>query len=322
MEIIQESSFRDTMENQVIPYLEARMKAGSFEPVPNQPLYFEQYTADEPAGVLVLLHGFSEGVGKFRECVYYFLQAGYHVWLLQQREHGKSYRSTGDRDLVYVDNYQQLVQDLHAFVHNVVKKEEGTRGLPLYLFGHSMGGGVSARYLEEYPEDFEKAVLSSPMLEVSSGDIPQKVAVAYVKGMLLMNRGKQYLPGSQPFSGKEDFENSCSNSRERYLYWLEWQREHREDQMCVLAVATSLQFMKLTNDVTDEKNCRRVKAKVLLLQAGKDTMVKPGGQETFIRRIGSRGTLLRFPESKHEIYMERTEVLRSYWEEILEFLAE
>ena len=331
MEIISSAGYAQTMDNEVLPYLAARRQSGTFERKKGEPLYYEHFTADLPVATLVLVHGFTEGIDKFRETVFYFLTAGYHVWIFQQREHGKSFRSTGDPDLICIRDYQDLVEDLHAFVTTVVKKpQDKTQGdtrkrlqeeLPLYLFGHSMGGGVSACYLEQYPDDFSKAVLSSPMMALHSGGMPVWAGAAYAKLSILTGRAAAVLPGSLPFSGKPDFENSCTNCRERYEYWFREQKARRENQMCLTAVATAYQFLRLTRFVTDPKNTQRVKADVLLLQAGKDTMVAPGGQEKFIHQIGSRGKLVRFPDAKHEIYLGKDETLMRYWKEILAFLT-
>ncbi|MBQ8306238.1 MAG: alpha/beta hydrolase [Blautia sp.] len=320
MELLGEKNYQKLMDSIVIPFLDTRKKAGTFEPVKGQKLYYEHFRADEPVGIVVMLHGFSEAIDKLKETAYYFVREGFHVWMLQQREHGRSFRSTDDPALIHIVNYEDLVRDLHLFVETVVKKNPEASRFPRYLFAHSMGGGVSSRCLEEYPDDFEKAVLSSPMLELNTGGTPVWAAAAYSNLMRLLGRGKAYMPGSAPFSGKEDFANSASNCRERYLYWLSRQRKHPEFQMCVSAIATGIQFLRLTREATLPENCAKVKAQVLLFQAGHDTFVSPGGQDTFIRQIGKKGRIVRMPDAKHEIYLSKNEDLRRYWEEILAFL--
>ena len=327
-----DSHYMQTMDEAVVPYLEERKESGTFERVPGQMIYYEHFAADDPKATVVLVHGFTEGIGKFRETVYYFLQNGFHVWQIQQREHGKSFRSTDDPALIHITDYQDLIKDLHYFVKEIVKKaqdppaeQEASQrgrdadGRPLYLFGHSMGGGVSACYLERYPEDFRKAVLSSPMLELSSGGIPVWAAVLYAKAVIALGKGRNYMPGSAPFSGEPDFENSCTNCEERYNYWFREVKNHVENQMCVSAVSTAMEFLKLTKEATDPANCRKIRADVLLFQAGQDTIVKPGGQEAFIRHTGKRARLVRYENARHEIYICTDDILDQYWKEILDF---
>ena len=319
MEIIRDNEYLNVMKQDVEPYLNNRRETGTFERLQGQPLYYEHFTADYPAASVVLVHGFSEGIDKFRETVWYFLQNGFHVWLLQQREHGKSYRSTKDPYLIYIDDYGKLIEDLHAFVTDVVKPAVRKEGLPLYLFGHSMGGGVSACLLERYPDDFKKAVLSSPMLEMNAGGTPVWAAALYAKLLIFLGRGQNYMPGTAGFSMEPDFENSCTTCRERYDEWFGEQKAHKEWQMCASAVRTALEFLRLTQEAVNPSGCRKVTADVLLLQAGKDTMVGSGGQDAFITQI-PHGKKVQFPKAKHEIYREKAEILETYWREILAFL--
>ena len=319
-QLIREDHYQESMESTVLPYLLQRRQSGYFEPVQGQPLYYEHYAADDPRAVVVMLHGFSEGIGKFAETVYYFLQRGFHVWQLQQRGHGLSFRGTDDKMLIWLDDSARLVKDVRYFVKKVVQKDPAGKGLPRYLYAHSMGGGIGALYLECYPWDFKKAVLSSPMLEVNLGKTPAWAAKLYGRAMLLRGRGDADMPGSTPFSDTPDFEGSCTDSLARYQYWFEIQKTHPELQMCVPAVRTGLTFLELTRQALKPAHCARVRTPVLLLQAGKDTMVCPGGQEKFINAIGEYGHLVRFEDAKHEIYRCSDPILERSWQAIDEFL--
>ena len=320
MEIIRSDGYARTMREEVLPFLDKKRQSGTFERKAGEPIYYEHFEADAPRAAVVLVHGFTEGIDKFRETALYFLMEGYSVWMLQQREHGRSFRSTGDQNLICIRNYKDLVEDLHYFVRQVVRKAPENQGMPLYLFAHSMGGGVGGCCLEMYPEDFEKAILSSPMMELNTGGTPIWAAAAYARLAIATGRGAMPMPGSAAFSGRPDFENSCTNCRERYEFWFEEQKARRENQMCVTAVATAYQFLQLIRYVVRPANIQRIKAQVLLLQAGDDNMVAPGGQEQFIR-LFKGGKLVKFPEAKHEIYMGTDETLRRYWNEIFAFLG-
>ena len=321
MEIIQTAGYAGTMEKVVLPFLEARKESGSFARVPGQDIVWEHFPCAGPRGAVVILHGFSEGIPKLYETAWYFLQSGYSVWMIQQREHGLSCRSTSDFSLIYLEHFQDLVKDLHFFVKKVVLASPETKGLPLVLFGHSMGGGVSTCFLEKYPEFFGKAVLSSPMLEMNTGSVPVPAAEIYARMMIRLGKGKNPMPGAEPFQDSPDFENSCTTCKERYDYWFRIQRIHPEYQMCVPAVRTAQEFLNLTRFAVRKDHIARIQADVLLLQAGLDTMVKPGGQEKLIGLLGKKGHLVKFPGAKHELYREKDDILQKYWKTIQEFLA-
>jgi len=342
--VIPDASCRQAMKEVVLPYLQERKQEGSFERAAGQRLVYEHYTAvpgaDDAAkrgascaeapkinGDIILVHGFTEDISKFHETAWYFLRCGLNVWLLQQRGHGRSFRGgVDDPSLVHFTDYRDLLEDLHYFVTNVVKpgiREESASSLrPLYLFGHSMGGGISALYLESWPEDFDKAILSSPMLEISSGGIPVPVAELFARIQTVRGKGSDYMPGSAPYSSEPDFEGSCTNCRERYDDYLALSNEHTYMQTCAASVQTAQQLLAITKEVVKKENCARVspKTEVLLFQAGQDNMVLPGGQVRFISSIPS-GRLILLPKAKHEIYRCTEDILEVYWKEIRLFLG-
>lgn len=63
-----------------------------------------------------------------------------------------------------------------------------------------------------------------------------------------------------------------------------------------------------------------MKTPVLLFQAGKDTLVTPGAQKEFIKRIPD-GQLVVVPDIRHEIYRAPNSVLQPYLEMILNFMT-
>lgn len=138
MEIIQEVKYDETMKTTVEPYLKQRCISGytdSYDAVGK--LHVLRYKADMPKGVIVICHGFTESYPKYDELVYYFLQAGYHVWLPEHCGHGWSYRLTKDSSLVHIDTWKRYIRDFLK-ICQMAKKEYPN--LPLNLFAHSMEG--------------------------------------------------------------------------------------------------------------------------------------------------------------------------------------
>ena len=89
MRMISEEQYTDTMEQIVLPYLEERRRSGEFTGEADARLYYEHFETENAKGILIMVHGFSEEIGKLYETAYYFLEEGYDVWMLQQREHGR-----------------------------------------------------------------------------------------------------------------------------------------------------------------------------------------------------------------------------------------
>lgn len=321
MKILDENHYAEEMQNKVLPRLEAHKHTGTFERVKGQPLYYEIYDADNKnAQTLVILHGFAEAIPKFYETAYYFLQLGYRVALLQQREHGYSYRSVNDPFLVNIENYADLIDDLHTFVHEILQ------GAPTFLFAHSMGGAVAAAYLERYPDDFQKAILSSPMLDINSGKIPLPLALAYGHFMIRHGLGRKYWTGEpevEPYAPQD----ALTNSLPRYDYWYQKMCKEESYQTRGLSLSNAMQFLKLTHEIGNSRNCRRVKTPVLLFQTEADSMVLPKGQIHFIHELEKNDSpskysrLVLIKNAKHELYRCNNAILKKYWTEIEKFSA-
>ena len=139
-------------------------------------LYYELYPQETKKGTIVISYGFTESCLKYHELIYYFYLQGYKVAIMDHRGHGKSMREVEDHTIVHIGLFSRYVKDLHRFVKTVVKPM--AKDLPLYLYAHSMGGCIGAFYLEQYPEDFAKAVLNAPMLGVNLGGVPSWAARA------------------------------------------------------------------------------------------------------------------------------------------------
>ncbi len=106
MEIINENEYEEVMNDIVMPYLAARRRElyvpGADYPFRNEnkritgKIHMLQYLADDPKGVIVISHGFTESAVKYDEVTYYFLKEGYHVYIPEHCGHGRSYRLTAD----------------------------------------------------------------------------------------------------------------------------------------------------------------------------------------------------------------------------------
>ena len=204
--VLKEADFSRVMEETVIPALSAVREDGTFQGWDGNPLCCHVFRAEKPVGNLVVVHGFTESSEKYDELSWYFLQSGLSVYLYDLRGHAKSYRAVEDRTLTHVDRFEEYVQDLECFLKQVVPSD-----LPLFLYSHSMGGGVAALYLEEHPDVFKKAVLSSPMIAPSTGSYPAFVGKAICRLMILFGKGKKRIFLSGEYPGEEKFEDSCGN---------------------------------------------------------------------------------------------------------------
>ena len=312
---VQEENYDSVMDGQVLPYLKPRLQTGYFERVKGEKIYYEHYHADEPKGVIVISHGFTESIRKYYEAIYYMLQAGYSVWGEDHRGHGNSYRHTVNPYVVHIQKFEDFVLDLKYMVEKRVKPASGD--LPLYLYCHSMGGCIGAWLIESEPHLFRKAVLSSPMLGLKFGRIPTPIMYAGAQIKCISGGRAEPLQPINAFP-EADFENSCDSSECRYYYFNRMRKEDQGLQVTSPSIGWGMEAVKACNRVTSRRQTGRIRIPVLLFQAGKDTVVDNSAQNLFESRVKTC-MLKRIPNVKHELYMSDSEVLIPYWSTIFDF---
>ena len=151
----------------------AKCRTEGMLPTPDgKQLFYEYFTADNSIGSVVIVHGLSEFTKKFYELSYHLLNQGYNVFLYDQRCHGFSDRLTDQMDLIHIHSFDELAADLALYIDTVVRKAD-TR--PLLLYGHSMGGAVTALYMATRPKGIHRAVITSPLVVPVTTALPDVI---------------------------------------------------------------------------------------------------------------------------------------------------
>lgn len=311
---ISENGYKESMENVVLPYIEPRRKDGMFRSFDGNELHFAFISADEPKANIALLHGFTESIEKFMELSYYFVQEGYNVYILEQRGHGKSYRAVADYSLTHVDRFTDYVEDFSRFVDEIIGDK-----LPLYIYAHSMGGGVAALYLEKYPTRVAKAVLSSPMISPTSGGVPHFLSRFICKMMMIFGKKEERLFMFGPYKGHEDFETSSASSKARFDYYDDIKFNNEIYQNSSPTYTWSYEGLGVTKKILKKGEVEKIETPVLMFQAKQDTMVLLPAQDKFVSRLrnGQKVEL----DTRHEIYRAPDGVLREALDRMFEFYA-
>jgi acylglycerol lipase len=121
------------------------------------------YDSYEPVGTpraaIIWVSGWSDHRTRWQRPAEQLRNAGYAVYILDQRGHGDSAGIRG-----HLSRFSQLLADLQAFRRLIRSKSD----VPQILLGHSFGALVVLRYLETQPSDpVARAVLSSPWLALA-----------------------------------------------------------------------------------------------------------------------------------------------------------
>ena len=308
-----------TMETVILPFINARRTNRTIPGDGGVPLFTSRFDADQARGTVLIVHGFTENADKFAEVIHSLLRRGLSVVAYDQRGHGRSGRAEGldGLSLTHVKDFDEYVRDM-----DVVRREV-LSGMPRpwRVFCHSMGGAVTALYLERHPGVFDRAAMCAPMIAPNLSGMPKPMAQALcaVEGALKNARKRVFV--SRPYAEKEKFETACANGRARF----EWYEDLRFKTPIFQNNGPTYGWLReaidVTKDILTPGAAEKIDAKVRLFTAGLDDVVLPGPQKSFLDRIRD-GEHRVVAGAKHEIYRSDDAVLFPWWHEVLTFLSE
>ena len=308
-----------TMETVILPFINARRTDRTIPGDGGVPLFASRFDADQARGTVLIVHGFTENADKFAEVIHSLLRRGLSVVAYDQRGHGRSGRAEGldGLSLTHVKDFDEYVRDM-----DVVRREV-LSGMPRpwRVFCHSMGGAVTALYLERHPGVFDRAAMCAPMIAPNLSGMPKPMAQALcaVEGALKNARKRVFV--SRPYAEKEKFETACANGRARFEWYEDLRFKTPVFQNNGPTYGWLREAIDVTKDILTPGAAEKIDAKVRLFTAGLDDVVLPGPQKSFIDRIRD-GEHRVVAGAKHEIYRSDDAVLFPWWHEVLTFLSE
>ncbi len=114
-------------------------------------------SVEELKGIVVIVHGLGEHGGRYIRLAPHIARQGFQVLAFDLPGHGRSPGKQGA-----IKSYQALLDELTLSMQFA---RERAKALPVYLFGHSMGGNLALNYVLRQREHLPDAVVaSSPML--------------------------------------------------------------------------------------------------------------------------------------------------------------
>ena len=120
--------------------------------------YYQFWLPNEnPDQILLVVHGFAEHGGRYKNLIDHFLPLNYAIYALDHVGHGNS------------DGYRYYVDSIFDFVDSIKKLTEIVKvshpNKQVFILGHSMGGLLTSLALIDHQEEYEGAILSAPLIK-------------------------------------------------------------------------------------------------------------------------------------------------------------
>lgn len=146
--------------------------------------FFGQYWQPQIAkGVVLILHGLGEHSGRFTHIAEALTKNNFGVIAFDHFGHGKTSGKRGHNP-----GYEIVLDSIEQFID---KTETIFGGLPIFLYGHSMGGNAIINYILSRKHTLKGAIATSPFLKlafeppkwkITLGKVFQKIAPSITLG--------------------------------------------------------------------------------------------------------------------------------------------
>jgi len=115
--------------------------------------YHHQPASTEAIGILIICHGLAEHSRRYKPFAEAMAAAGFHVYAHDHRGHGETVADGAPLGrFAWRDGTSAVVRDAKAMRDLAATAHPG---LPVVLFGHSMGGLIALNTVEDFPGSFD-----------------------------------------------------------------------------------------------------------------------------------------------------------------------
>lgn len=232
-----------------------------------------------PKAVVVLVHGHGEHVKRYQHVAATFTELGYVFVGYDLRGHGKS---SGPRG--HTPNYEALMNDISDFIADAKMKYPG---LPVFLYGHSMGGNQVINYALRRPSGLSGVIATGPWLRLAF-DPP---AVQLMAAKVLDN----ILPAFSLSSGLDQ----SALSRDGEVV-----QKYAADPLVHDKISARLYNEMYANGLWALDNAAKLELPLLLMHGSADRLTSAPASQEFARRADKFIQIRIWDGLFHEIHNE------------------
>jgi len=267
----------------------------------------------------VLLQGQTEFIEKYAEVIGELNSRGFTVATFDWRGQGGSQRLLADPLKSYVRDFAQFDDDLQSFLEQIVRPLSDK---PPIALAHSMGAHILLRTLHDKPEAVRAAVLTAPMLAISTRGYPgwlTRTVTALYSGFGFGDDFAWGMAARDPFLITFDTQLVTSDVA-RFARAQDFLKDHPDLRLAGPTWGWIEAAYRSMRRVNAPGYAEAITMPVLICGAGKDRIVLSDAERAFAARM-PRGEYLDLPDSEHEILMENDSIRARFWAAFDVFIA-
>lgn len=268
---------------------------------------------DRPGrGRVLVLAGRTEFVEKYFETIQELNQRGFSVTMFDWRGQGLSDRMLPDRRKGHVGSYDDYLRDLKQFMNEVMNPAQDPG---IIVLAHSMGGHLALRFCHDYPGTIQKAVLTSPLIDIAGSRwlrAPLKILVGLAAKSGLKACTAARKNGELNRAGKGFLRNRLTRDPVRFQRTLKWLQDHPELAVDGVTFGWLQATFRSMAVLSANGYAEAIRTPILMVTAGSDRVVSVAAQQSLCDRL-PHAQMVTIPEARHEILIETDDVRRAFW---------
>lgn len=333
-----------------LSFYDTKKQRKSFIGANHTRIVYDYFPVEGAKKAVIISHGTGESSVRYAEVVYDLLQNQfpYSIFIINHRGHGYSDRLLGKHRQwntkwnvydtspseykeflkIHADNFTDYVRDFGQLVE-LVKKQHGYSSI--MAIGHSLGGGVITRYLQQNTNSLEKAVLSAPMMSIQGllgADNHDYLTKAIVSTFDTFHHtgftfgGSDYNRFQVRFNNEENTLNYYTTSKKRFYFKQYLFQKYPATCPGSITWGFTDTIYEAVKDI--RANAQKIQTPILILQAENDNYVHPSGQNYICQTINQKkaGTCQKIliKAAKHELFLERDRVRNQVMDAVWQYL--
>lgn len=232
--------------------------------------------ATEVRAVIGLVHGMGEHIGRYAHVAEMLNAEGYAVLGFDQRGHGQTQGKRG-----HTPSYEALLEGLDILM-DVAKKNYP--GIPVFLYGHSMGGNVTLNFILKRKPKIVGAILTGPWLKLAF----KPPSIQAVIGRLIEWIYPKFT-SNRPLVAEKL--TSDPVMQQRYI----------QDKLGHGLITSKFYFGVTRAGIWALKHASELSVPLLLMHGGDDRVTSLITSKQFADQVGAKCTWKEWPGYKHEL---------------------
>lgn len=228
--------------------------------------------------VVVITHGMGEHSGRYPHVLAHFAAHGISACTYDLRGHG---RSEGQRG--YVGKYENFLLDLQCVLEHSRKP-----GMPIFLYGHSLGGQISVNFVTDKQPDIDGLIMASPWLDLAFRPPIWRLALAALAARVYPK-----------------FTQKTPQMRQNLSRDVDWMESLKSPGLTHRQMSAGLYSSLVRGAFRARRSATNMRVPLLLMHGGADPVTCVRASEIFFKSAPSQDKELQiWPEMLHETHNE------------------